>query len=381
MTPPSYTGLTWDHPRGYNALAQAARTIAPLHGLSIEWDRQLLDGFESHPIAELCARYDLVVLDHPHVGEAVEAACLTSLEEVFEPRVLAAIATATIGPCLSSYCYGGRHWALPLDAAAQVVAWRPDLIDTPPDTWGEVERAAGASSFALSLAGPHAILNLLSIVAAFGRPPAEQEPDVLLDEEMGTRALELLARLYAKANRPLLQANPIDILEHMGRHDDAAFCPLIYGYVNYASRRPARHQLAFADAPAAVPGGRRGSTLGGTGIGISRRTKVTPELVMHLSWLLGEAAQLSFIPDHDGQPSFRRAWTDDRINRRWGNFYRATVATLETAYVRPRYRGWIAFQTEASDRIRAALAEHRSPRGTVRELNHLHRNSIGDRQL
>src|SRR3546814_11047065 len=61
-------GLTWDHPRGYNALAAAAATRTDGE---LGWDKQPLEGFEAHPIADLCARYDLVVLDHPHVGEEI----------------------------------------------------------------------------------------------------------------------------------------------------------------------------------------------------------------------------------------------------------------------------------------------------------------------
>ncbi len=69
--------LTWDHPRGYNALAAAAKLSETANsGLDIHWDKQPLEGFESHPIADLCARYDLVVLDHPHVGEAISGNCL-----------------------------------------------------------------------------------------------------------------------------------------------------------------------------------------------------------------------------------------------------------------------------------------------------------------
>lgn len=69
--------LTWDHPRGYNALVAAAKLPEVISsGLAISWDKQPLEGFESHPIADLCARYDLVVLDHPHVGEAVGGDCL-----------------------------------------------------------------------------------------------------------------------------------------------------------------------------------------------------------------------------------------------------------------------------------------------------------------
>ena len=55
-----FQGLTWDHPRGFNALAAAALEIAP-RGL-LRWVKQPLEGFESHPIADLAARFDLIVL-------------------------------------------------------------------------------------------------------------------------------------------------------------------------------------------------------------------------------------------------------------------------------------------------------------------------------
>ena len=46
-----YRGLTWDHPRGYTALAAAS---AGLSDDTLEWDRHPLEGFEAHPIADLC---------------------------------------------------------------------------------------------------------------------------------------------------------------------------------------------------------------------------------------------------------------------------------------------------------------------------------------
>src|ERR1044071_2571521 len=107
-----YLGLTWDHPRGYNALAAAAaRLDATRDGFTLAWQKQPLEGFEAHPIADLCARYDLVVLDHPHVGEAVEPGCLVALEDVFGAHEIAALERDTIGPCLSSYRYAEKHWA------------------------------------------------------------------------------------------------------------------------------------------------------------------------------------------------------------------------------------------------------------------------------
>ena len=133
-------GLTWDHPRGYNALAAAARRAELAEsGLAIAWEKQPLEGFESHPIADLCARYDLVVLDHPHVGEAVAGDCLQPLEAVFDAATVAALEADSIGPSLRSYRFAGSHWALPLDAATQVLAARQELLPGPvPVLWEDV---------------------------------------------------------------------------------------------------------------------------------------------------------------------------------------------------------------------------------------------------
>lgn len=370
----SYRALTWDHPRGYNALAAAAARLDPDRGgLAIQWDKQPLEGFESHPIEDLCARYDLVVLDHPHVGEAVEAACLTPLEEVFGEAVVADLEKATIGPCLSSYRFAGSHWALPLDAATQVMASRADLLDAgPPRTWDEVETlSARTGKVALSLAGPHAILSYLSIATALGEAPAEHDPDILVSAATGKAAFELLAALATRSPASVADRNPIGILGHMAAHKDVVLCPLVFGYVNYAARE-AGHPIRFSDAPRERPGGRPGSTLGGTGIGFSRRCEVTPQLKDHLLWLMGEEAQTGFIPKHDGQPSRRSAWADDCVNRASGNFYRDTTATLEAAYVRPRHAGYITFQSEASRFLREAFAQRMAAATAVEKIQQLY---------
>src|SRR5262245_31510672 len=103
-------GLTWDHPRGYQAL-EAAAAMARTQGLDIAWERQPLEGFESHPIEDLAARYDLVVMDHPHVGEAVRTDSFRPLDEIFAPALLAHLAREAAGPAYRSYVYEERPWA------------------------------------------------------------------------------------------------------------------------------------------------------------------------------------------------------------------------------------------------------------------------------
>lgn len=376
--------LTWDHPRGYNALAAAAtRPELTESGLAIAWDRQPLEGFESHPIADLCDRYDLVVLDHPHVGEAVAGHCLQSLESVFGEEVLQALEAESIGPSLRSYRFAGVHWALPLDAATQVMAVRADLLERQvPLLWEEVtEISRSTGKVALSLAGPHAALSFLSIAAAFGEPPAESDPDLLVSKDTGRQVYDLMCDLAARSPRSVREKNPIGILGHMAIHDDIVLCPLIYGYVNYAAPLEG-NAIAFHNAPRRIAGGRPGSTLGGTGIGISKRCDVTPALRQHLLWLMGKEAQVGFIPGHDGQPSRREAWHDAEVNARWGSFYENTADTLEQAYVRPRHDGYIAFQGKASALLRRAFDERVAADRVLDDLQALyasHRSAGGER--
>ena len=337
----SYRGLTWDHPRGLNALAAAQGPVT--------WEVQPLEGFESAPIADLCAEYDLVVLDHPHLGEALAHDCLTPLDQVFAADDLARIADGAIGPAYSSYAMAGRQWALPLDAATQVMALRPDLTDTAPTSWAEVETLSQQGGVALSLAGPHAALSFLSVCAALDETLDMRDGGWPADD-IAERAYDILAPLAARTPAHTKTLNPIGLLDLMGRADDIRLIPLVYGYVNY-TRAP--RPVAFHDAPRA--GGRPGSILGGTGICVSRRAQVDDALRDHLLWLMSDATQRGFIPDHDGQPGLRSAWADRAVNAAWGNFYSQTAATLEAAAIRPRHDGYIALQTRASAYLRDAF--------------------------
>jgi multiple sugar transport system substrate-binding protein len=350
---PPFHGLTWDHPRGYDALAAAGGTL-------LHWDRQSLEGFESHPIEDLCARYDIVVLDHPHIGAAVAAGCLRPLEEMFTVAEIAAWQAATVGSCLASYRYAGRHWALPLDAACQVMATRPDrLAGPPPTTWEAVIALSAGGAVALSVAGPHAVLSLFSIAAALGEAPASRDPERLLSTATATQALEILSVLYRRMPEVTKPLNPIGLLELMASDDTVALCPLVFGYVPYAvPKAPVSRPVIFWDAPSA-----------------SRRCAPTPALLDHLRWLLSADTQRGFIVEHSGQPSRREAWADEGVNRRWGNFYRNTARSIEAAWVRPRYPGYIAFQAQASAALREALESRASPAATIADLQDLYAHS------
>ncbi|WP_345800867.1 hypothetical protein AAIB33_15550 [Microbacterium sp. AZCO] len=343
-----YVGLTWDHPRGRHALEAAAARVGA--GDTLRWEVQPLEGFESAPIDELAARYDLLVLDHPHLGDALATESLTPIDELFDSALVAAWSTAAVGPSLASYRMAGRLWALPLDAATQVCARVPALVPDAPRTWDEVRALAAEGLVALSLAGPHAFLSLCSLAVALGDDPGRGAD--LFDRETATEALSLLAALSATAPAGTSGLNPIGLLDRMRDRGDIGCVPLVYGYVTYSSPR-----VAFSDAPHA--GGRIGSTIGGTGIAVSRRRTPSPEVLEHLAWLLDPRTQTAFIPAHDGQPSAAAAWDDEGVDAAASGFYSSTRATIDQSWVRPRFAGYIPFQSAASAVVRDALASGR----------------------
>lgn len=359
----AYTGLTWDHPRGRDALIEAARLAdAASDTPLVHWNTQPLEGFESAPIAELAAANDLLVLDHPHLGEALAEDCLVPLEALYPDERLAEWGRSCIGPALASYRFDGRTWALPLDVAAQVMVRRADRIGDAPTDWEGIVRLAAERPVALSLGGPHALLTLMSIAAASGALPGGD--DFLGDEPLSV-ALETMHRLHATRPPGSESLNPIALLETMARTDRIALVPLVFGYVTYATAGDGRVPLAFSDAV-----GRRG-VLGGTGIGFSRRAEFSDALLRHAASLLSDERQTGLIPAHGGQPSFRCAWHDDAVNRAANDFYRHTAATAENALLRPRFDGYIDFQTRASGRLREALASGEAERATIADLRAL----------
>lgn len=322
-------GLTWDHPRGYAPLDELTRL--DLAGANpygdvpepIEWERQPLEGFESEPIATLCQKYDVLVIDHPGLGAATDA--LVPMEELFEPEELAGLRFA--GRSYESYHLDGRQWALPLDAATQVAAARPGV--TVPKGWPEVADLARGSRMALCLGGPHTFLMFCALCSGD-----------FLDEEAGERALELMAELLALSDPELSRLNPIGVLDAMTA-GDVDCCPLLYGYASYA--------LAFSDAPA-WPGREPGSVLGGTGLVVSRRRigEIRDAVRAHLLRLTSEPVQTGLFPATGGQPAARAAWER-------AGFYRDTRATMDAAWIRPRFPGYITLQERSSALIRDGL--------------------------
>ena len=75
------SGITWDHPRGYEAIRAVSEVFCEKHpGVEIRWDVRSLKDFGDYPVTLLAENYDLIMLDHPHLGSAVRARALVPLD-------------------------------------------------------------------------------------------------------------------------------------------------------------------------------------------------------------------------------------------------------------------------------------------------------------
>lgn len=82
-------GMTWSDPRGYDPLVAAGAAFRERHpDVDIVWDKRSLQGFESTPVEELASTYDLIIIDHPHVGTVVEKNCLLPIDRLADADTL-----------------------------------------------------------------------------------------------------------------------------------------------------------------------------------------------------------------------------------------------------------------------------------------------------
>lgn len=355
----SYRGMTWDHPRGKDALIASEAVARDRFGVDVSWDAHPLEAFESAPIAAITHQNDLVVLDHPHVGDMVESGEFYSMEQVLGAETLTEYHRTFVGPSLESYQLDGVTWALPLDAAAQVSAVRTDLLDSRPETWADYVELAREASVALSVIGPHAFLSFLSLCGSLDAVSVNGFWSSAPEREIGREALSIMSGILQYQNSDTLELNPIAMLERMVSTDDIAAVPLIYGYSQYAVH--ASRPVTFGNAPIAHTQGVHGSIIGGTGLAVSKRATLSDGLREYILWLISESTQTEFIPDHHGQPARVDAWMSAHVNAQYANFYSSTLRTLEQSQVRPRFRGYTAQQHLASTTIREGLLAGKSP--------------------
>ncbi|WP_132537050.1 extracellular solute-binding protein [Rhizobium sp. PP-F2F-G48] len=368
--------MTWNHPRGYDPLVACARLWQEQTGVAVTWDKRSLQDFETYPVEELARAYDLIVIDHPHVGQITRENCLAPLDVPEKVAEAEALRAGSVGASFPSYNWQGRQWALPIDAATQVQAFRPDLLSAPPQRWEEMLDLARRGLVLLPLRPPHSLMSFYTLAANLGTPCAV-EGGQLIVPEAGVAAFEALRELAALVPEKCFEMDPIAVLEAMADTRSAhALSPLIYGYVSYAMKGFREKPIHFHDIPSAGHEGPVGSAIGGTGIAVSAFSTSPEEALDFAYWIASGDVQKGHYAASSGQPGHAAAWEDETVNAATADFYHATRATLEAAWVRPRHDGYMPFQQAASETINRGLLERRPAPAVVAELNRLFRDSF-----
>ena len=348
-------GMTWKHDRGLAPmLATAARWSETHSDIRIEWETRSLQGFADHPIRELAEEFDLLVLDHPFIGTVAKGGYLVPLDNHISPEVLSKLRSESVGASHESYFYQDHQWALAIDAAAQVAGYRPDLLAaagvTVPSAWDEVsELARIRKGFVTAPLLPvDSFCSFLTLCTSFGETPFAAGSHQVVGKGAGESALHQLQALGESAIQEAQELNPIAVWEKMSTTDEIAYCPIAFGYSNYARPGYRRAPIHFTNIPSRPPGGPVGSVLGGAGLAISARCRELSAAVDYAVWVASAECQKTIYVQSGGQPGNRKAWIDAGINAMSNHYFEATLPTLEQAFLRPRFAGFVEFQTQAS---------------------------------
>jgi multiple sugar transport system substrate-binding protein len=350
--------MTWQSRRAVDPLVASLPAFRAAHpGIDIEWTARSLAGFEFEPVEQLARRYDLIILDHPFMGDAARKGYLLNLDEGVTGK-----ASDYVGPSLATYHFDGHTYAVPVDAACQVAVFRPDLMQRldrpPPRTWkdvldlGQMAERQGLR-LAIGLTGVHSLMTFFTLMAGLGQPCATTPDEPLCDGSAAREALSMMRALLSFCTPQVLDWNSIMLHETMVAEDLFAYCPAVYCYATYAEADQ-RMPLRFADLPGAAGPSPKGSTIGGTGLAISAHCSSPDAARAYARFAASPQAQLDFARHH-GQPAHIEAFTDVAIDLTFGGCFSATRASLEGSWIRPRYAGYLSFQEQGGRLIESHL--------------------------
>ena len=360
--------MTWEHARGYGSVVAAAKSYRAVRpDVEVRWEFRSLQAFADHPIEQLVDDFDLLVVDHPHIPLAAEAGMFATLDGRGHDEELATLASQSVGRSHKSYAYRGHQYALATDAAAQVAAYRADLISAPPTTWPEVLELARQGRVLWPAKPIDAFSSLITIAANRGTPPMV-DPGVFLREADALPALELMHELASLVPADNLGLNPIEVADLLSNGERYAYSPLLFGYTNYSRVGFREHRLKYVDIPTGEHGV-AGSLLGGAGIAVSAHSSELDAAIDHAFWLASAEVQEGVYYDGGGQPGNSVAWESARTNADSLDFFVGTRATLDGAYQRPQHPRYIDLQDAVSPLVTAALAGGLPDHELIQRLN------------
>ncbi|HEV2322951.1 MAG TPA: extracellular solute-binding protein [Terracidiphilus sp.] len=373
-------GIAWNHSRALSPLVAAGQRFEEHHpDTRILWEKRSLDEFGHSDLATLADAYDLLIVDHPMMGDVHASGTLTDLNPLLSAAALEELESDALGNCLASYRYEECLYALPIDAAAPAASFRPDLLDhhnvQPAATWDEMLDIAHRGLVRMPGFPADLFLNFMSMCVSRGSAVAVG--DSLFEPEIAVRCLEELRELASFMPDSIYSMNPIALYEEMASGEKFAYCPFAFSYSNYSRPGFSPHILLFAIPPMLRDRIPLQTVLGGTGIAVSAKCPHRDEAVAFSLFVASRTCQSGIYGFCGGQPASKTAWRDPLLNSVCNQFFFRTLIGIQTAYLRPRYSGFTAFQGMAGLPIGEHLRGAITAADALQQLDDLyHRNRV-----
>ena len=344
---PLLKGMSWDHPRGYDPMVASAKAFNEIYPeVKIIWEKRPLQAVADRPIEKMAFDFDLMVIDHPHVGEASRKDLLLELDTYPEYKdQLLSLSKNSVGLSHKSYYFNNNQYALAIDAAAPVAVFKNNYKEKIPKNFDEIIKLAEKKRVLWPIKPIDAISSFNTIAANIGHPINSKNTN-LIEKNDGIHILKMMKKLANLIPKQCLQMNPINVLDYMSTNSDKVYCPLLYGYSNYSRNNAKNDLLKFTNIPSFNnnENNHKGAQLGGTGLAISKKSKNIQIALEYTYWVASEECQKNLYYYSGGQPGHISAWQDEKINNDSNNFFKDTLSTLQNSWLRPRFDGYMYFQ-------------------------------------
>lgn len=282
---------------------------------------------------------DIIGMDVIWTAEFAAAGWIVPL-----PDTLAeSLATDRLEAALQSARFEGRLWAAPFTTNAQLLWYRSDRVQQPPQTWDQMIETAQALGKlgTIQLQGQRyegLTVFFTSLLASAGGEVLDDEGRVALPGEPTQRALALMRRL---AQSPVTDANLANSREDHARlafeRGDSSFM-LNYTYVwpsAHANAPRVAARMQWARWPAVVAGKPSRVTLGGINLAVSSYSRHPHQALRAIACLTGRENQRVAALRGGLPPTRESLYRDPRV-REVFPFADTLLATLRHAVQRAR---------------------------------------------
>lgn len=356
------TGVAWAHRRCWGPL-DADADESKFH---IRWNRRSLYSFGEGDLGEFADANDLIIYDHPFVGDVCDRGLMLDLRQFLGADDIEMLERNQVGASYKSYHFDDGIWALPIDSAATTAAWRPNLLreigcelpKTIDDVFDLARRAKEQGKWVAWAAKPTDLFcSYISMVASMGMAVGHEEGP-FTPRELSAEVVEKMKMLRGLVHPKSLQWNPIQLFDHMSSNDDVVYSPYAFNYVNYSTAN--ERGLAFGSSPRMVSDQPARGLLGGAGIGISAKSRNPEAAFAYAMRLIDPAFQASDYVANGGQPGMRSAWVSPECDEMANGFFSNCLQAMDDAFLRPTIPGFVSFFHEGTHRLSDMMNDNTS---------------------